>query len=441
MFKKLLACSLFILTTHLVVAQTIVIEQIILIGNKHTKDKVILAEIDFEIGDSIQLNTLNTRFDKNKYQILSTGLFNTAELNLKNYKIGSGSADIEITTTENWYLYPVPIFELADRNFNVWWNEQEKSLDRINYGVRLNHYNFTGNRDPFKLKIQFGYTRKFEINYSYPYWLLDKKLGLAGSIFYADNKEIAYITQGNKTQFYKHEDERIMLSRFRIGPELKYRPTVNQFHSFRIEFHKNTIDEYVPQELNPNYFRSGALSLSMIYLEYDFQIDRRKYTTYPRSGWLLFFNLKKEGVGIFKDVNNFNVELGMEHHQPIAPKLVLGNRLKAKTNELYVMDGIDFFINKNRLSYRLLDNNIRTSKLLPRQFERMSLSIYLRFNFDTAIVNEPTYIAGNTLNNRWIYGYGPAIDFIAFNNFVFSFEYSFNDIGEHGLFFHNTIVF
>jgi len=437
MFKKPIAWIIFILVAHLGAAQNIAVQQML----------------------------INSRFDKNKYQILSTGLFNTAILNLTNYKVGSGEADIEIALTENWYVYPVPIFELADRNFNVWWNEQQRSLDRLNYGVRLSHYNFTGNRDPLKLKFQFGYTRKFEIKYSYPYWMLNKKLGVAGSIFYADNKEIAYITQGNKTQFFKHPDERIMLSRFRVGPELKYRPGVNQFHSFRLEFHKNTVNEYVPQELNANYFRDGASSLSMIYLEYDFQIDKRKYTTYPRGGWLLFFNLKKEGIGIFKDVNNFNVEIGMEHHQAILPKFVMGNRIKAKTNlsrdvvvfanntglgwgpdivsgyELYVMDGIDFFINKNRWSYRLFDNSIKTSKLLPEQFEKMSLSIYLRFNFDTAIVNEPTYIAGNNLNNRWIYGYGPALDFIAYNNFVFSFEYSYNDIGESGLFFHNTIVF
>ena len=29
---------------------------------------------------------------------------------------------------ENWYIFPIPKFELADRNFNVWWKEQKIRL-------------------------------------------------------------------------------------------------------------------------------------------------------------------------------------------------------------------------------------------------------------------------------------------------------------------------
>lgn len=447
-------------------AQNVSIKDILISGNKHTKEKVILRELNFEKGDSLIISMLAQTFEKNRQQILSTGLFNNAILNLKNYDVEQAVADLEIVLEENWYLFPVPIFELADRNFNVWWNEQNKSLDRINYGLRINHYNLTGARDPLKVKIQFGYTRKFEIKYGYPYWKLNNKLGIAGTIFYADNKEIAYKTEGNKTLFYKHEvDERVLLSRFRIGPELKYRPKVNMFHALRFEYHHNQINNLVVEILNENYFLNRSTDLRMFYLEYDFQIDKRIYATYPKGGWSLFANIKKEGLGIFNDVNNLNITIGGEKHWKLLPNLVLGNRLKAKTNlfreavafanntglgwdmdivsgyELYVMDGIDFFINKNRLSYQLFDQNVRLYDFLPYQFQKVNLTIYLRANLDVAIVNEPVYIESNNLNNRWIYGYGPAIDFIMFNNFLFSFEYSFNDIGEQGLFFHNTIAF
>jgi len=69
---------------------------------------------------------------------------------------------------ENWYLYPSPIFELGDRSFNAWWKEQNRDLTRINYGVRGRHYNLTGNKDPFLLVAQFGYTRKYVAEYSFP---------------------------------------------------------------------------------------------------------------------------------------------------------------------------------------------------------------------------------------------------------------------------------
>jgi hypothetical protein len=71
----------------------------------------------------------------------------------------------------------------------------------------------------------------------------------------------------------------------------------------------------------------------------------------------------------------------------------------------------------------------------------MNMSVFLRFNLDAAYVNERTYVDTNTLNNRIIFGYGPALDLILFNNFLFSFEYSFNDIGDQGLYLISSISF
>lgn len=467
MFKaktKLLILLLF--GTHsFLLAQQIKVEQIILQGNHKTKDKVIFRELDFEIGDSLELAELETIFTTNKLRILGTGLFNNAQLNLRNYSTKNHSADIEITIEENWYLFPVPIFELADRNFSVWWEEQGRSLDRVNYGFRLGHYNFTGNRDPLKIKIQFGYTRKYEVTYAIPYLAMDNKLGFAGTVFYAENREIAYKTIGNKTQFKKREDERRLLSRFRIGPELKYRPTTNWFHSLRFEYHHNKIDSYVANELNPDYFFDNETDLRFLFIEYDFNFDKRVYAHFPLDGYLIFGNIKKEGLGLIKDYDNLSVTLGFEKHQRLINDVILSTRNKAKTNlnrkpvafanntglgwdrdivggyELYVLDGTDFFISMNQVKKRVLDKNLNTVKWLPAQFRKMNFTFFLRANFDFAYVNEEQYIDTNTLNNRWIYGYGPAIDIVLFNNFLFSFEYSFNDIGERGLFFHNTFAF
>jgi len=54
--------------------------------------------------------------------------------------------------SERWYTFPEPQFELADRNFNVWWNEQDHDFDRTEYGVDLLCYNFTGNYDLLEVK-------------------------------------------------------------------------------------------------------------------------------------------------------------------------------------------------------------------------------------------------------------------------------------------------
>ena len=83
---------------------------------------------------------------------------------------------------------------------------------------------------------------------------------------------------------------------------------------------------------------------------------------------------------------------------------------------------------------------MQLAKWLPYQFRQMNFKLFARFNFDTAYVNEETYKEGNTLNNRWLLGYGPAIDMILFNTYRLSFEYSFNDLGEQGLFINSTFA-
>jgi len=304
------------------------------------------------------------------------------------------------------------------------------------------------------------------LNYQYPYLAVDNKLGIGGSIFYSERREIGYKTVGNKTLFAQTDDERKLLSRFRVGPELKYRPNTYDFHAIRIEYHHNKIDQFVAENLNSDYFLNGKLGIQFFYLEYDFNHDKRPYTTYPLSGHLIFGNIKKEGLGVFGDFDNLSITAGIEKHFPIIEnKLSISTRNKAKTNiirkavsfanntglgygtdivtgyDLYVMDGTDYGISMNAIKYVLYDNNLNTAKWMPRQFRKMNLSLFLRFNIDFAYVNENRYTATNSLNNRIIYGYGPALDMILFNNFLFSFEYSFNDIGERGLYLSNAISF
>lgn len=455
----------FSLTSICAQSDNVLIKDIVISGNKKTKEKVIERELNIESGGQLDLRKVDEVFERNRLQLLGTGLFNEVMINLRNYDANSNTTDVEITLQENWYLFPVPIFELADRNFTVWWKEQNRSLDRVNYGFRLGHYNFTGNRDPLKLKIHFGYTRKYELEYAYPYLALDNKLGIGGSIFYSENREIAFQTIANKTQFRMLDDERRLLARLRIGPQLTYRPSIYSYHSLRLQYHHNTIDSYVATELNENYFLDGATALRFFIAEYDYSYDKRQYSHYPRGGYLLFGNLKKEGFGILKEYNNLSLQLGFEVHHPIKERFILSTRNKAKTNlnrnrvsfanntglgwgadivsgyELYVLDGTDYFISQNDAKFLVFDNNLNTFKRLPDQLRNVNVTLFFRLNFDFAYVNEPTYIETNLLNNKWTYGGGPAFDLILFNNYLFRFEYSFNDLGEHGFFFHNSFAF
>lgn len=442
-----------------------ILNEIEIIGNHHTSDNVILKEIPLVKGDTILNKNIEQLIEDTKLQILSTGLFNTVTVYIKNYQEINNKADVGIALEENWYIYPVPIFELADRNFSVWWQEQNRSLKRVNYGFRVSHYNFSGNKDPIKLLVHFGYTKKYQVEYDYPYLSKDSKWGIGGKIFFAENKEIIYKTQNNKSQFARNEDNRTLLSRFRIGPVIKFRPQPHIFNDLRLEYNTSKVDDYVVNNLNANYFIDNKSEFNFFSLAYDFSFDKRLYRHYPQGGYLYFLNLTNEGFGLFNNYNKLAITVGLEKHLSISKRLIASTRNIAKTNinshnipyfrntalgwtsdivsgyDLYVMDGTDYLITMNSMKFLLYDNNLNTISWMPRQFQKMNLTLFLRFNFDVAYIRETRFTETNTLNNRMIYGFGPALDMIFFNNFIFSLEYSFNDIGEHGLYLSNAIAF
>ena len=442
----------------------VVIQKLHLIGNKKTKARVVLREMDMFPADTIYLNELAQRILLNERRLLSTALFTDVNINVKNWDTEKKTCEIAIEMQENWYIYPSLIFELADRNFNVWWEEQGRSLDRVNYGLRLDHINLSGRRDRLKVKFQLGYTRKYELRYDYPY--INRRWGFSTNVFFSEQKEIGYITQGNKTLFHKEEDERRLLSRFRLGGTVNFRPELFSFHSLRVEYHHNQIDELVAAELNPNYFLNGATDLKFFLLEYDLQHDKRELIQYPEGGHLLFLNVKKEGLGIYNDYNNLSVAAGFEKYFKFNRNWIFASRAKGKTNlirdklafanntglgygadvisgyELYVLDGTDYLLLQSSLKYRLLDVIKDLGGNMPiNQFRRMSIKIFLRLNIDGGYVNEPTYTQTNDLNNQWLIGFGPAIDIILWNTFIIKAEYGINELGERGFILQSGLTF
>ena len=444
----------------------VIVNSVKVTGNKVTKLKIIERELDLMEGDTVFIDQLGDRLKENEKRILNTGLFNNIRVNLINWDTETNTADVDIQLQENWYIYPAPIFELADRNFNVWWKEHNRSLSRVNYGLRLSHINFTGHLDQLKLVAQFGYTRKFEAEYNYPYINKKQTIGLSANIFYSENKEIGYITTGNKTQFHKEDDERILLRRFRLSARAHYRSKLYHFHTLKLEYHNNSVDDIVSQDLNPDYFLNGSNRLKFMLLEYNFKYDKSIFRLYPEGGYIIEATLKKEGLGLLDDYNNLSISLALDRFFKIKEGFIAATRLKGKANlirdklafanntglgygtdiiggyELYVLDGTDYILGQTSLRLKFFEKTINYGKFMPLQhFRRMKFKIYLAFNVDFGYVNEPSYAENNDLNNKWVVGYGPALDFVLFHNYLFQLEYSFNEFGESGLFIHNKVSF
>lgn len=442
----------------------VVVDQIVCVGNKKTKVATIRREMTFTEGDTILLTALPTRLEENKTLILNTALFTFVQLN-----VGQWQEDNHITITievqEQWYLYPFPIFELADRNFNVWWSEMNRDLSRVNLGIQLKHYNFTGRRDKIKLTTQFGYTQKYELDYALPFFNKKQTLGFFTNLYYATNKETNFITRNNKFEFFGNDEVQLRNLRFKLG--FAYRPKLFVYHSIVAEYHDNKINDSIAS-LNPNFFLDQSTLQRFFAIRYSFTIDKRDLRDYPKKGFYLLSTLSKDGLGIFKGYD------AMTLNTTIAQYFTFGRNKKWSTEliwkglfyfypvnqpyynnrsfgfnpdylrgyELYVIDGTDFTYVKKSLRREIINRVVNWGKLSPiKQFRQMPLQVYLTMNSDIGYAREINFQDQNPLSNTWLWGGGIGLDIVAYVDKVVQIEYSFNHLLENGLFLHYKFTF
>jgi outer membrane protein assembly factor BamA len=432
-------------------------------GLELTKENVVLNELDFKIGDSLDMVNLATILERNEKRLLSTGLFTLANINIKKWNEVTNKVEILLSLKENWYIYPAPIFELADRSFNVWIKEMNADFDRVNYGIRLDHLNTTGRKDKLKLKLQAGYTKKYEVDYNIPY--IHNNWGLGFNIVFSENKELGYKTIGNKIVFKKYADERILLKKSRYGISGSNRFSAYGNQVVKLEYYHNRINDVVVNELNKNYFPDGANYIKYLKLEYILKYNHTVFPTYPEGGYAYAIEIKKEGLG-FGNYNNLSLATEYERYTKVGKHFIMGGKIKVKKNllgttlpysnnfalgygndiirgyELYVIDGDAFYFGKSVVKMRLLDKKWKLGKYMPvSAFNVLPLRAFFKFVCETGYAHEGTYTATNTLNNKWLIGYGPGIDLMLYNNFQLSLEYSFNHLGESNVFYKSSFNF
>ena len=436
------------------------VDTILIKGNKRTKDRIILRELNIGAGDSILISQLSEVLQKNEKFVMNTKLFTWGKINIKSWNGRTNRITLLIELSEAWYIWPVPIFELADRNFNVWWDEFNASLSRVNYGIRLNHNNTTGNMDPLKLVLQGGFTQKYELNYTLPPLNDDQTFRIIADLFYAKNREIGYITLGNVLQFERRENE-FPEQRIRAGFNFLFRPRFRSYHFAKIEFQHNIISEYAANELNPDFFLDYRTRQRFFFLRYEYVFENRDIIPYPLSGNYLSVVLEKEGLGIFNDINGFYFRSRYAQYFLLAKRwstefILSGrvalfrqkqpyNRYRAlgyfqdylRGYERYVVDGLDFGYFKASLRYELINKRVNLGKVMPiKALRLMPLRMYLTLNNDLGYVNDPYFFENNPFTNRLLWGGGIGLDInISFGTTI-QIEYSINHLREKGLFLH-----
>jgi outer membrane protein assembly factor BamA len=430
------------------------IDRIFIVGNKKTKPRIIQRELDFDEKSMISTNELLKRIKRNEDNVYNTRLF--ISVNISFILIENNVVDVIIRVAERWYFFPIPVFELADRNFKDWWVNQNHDLSRIELGLKLYMYNVRGRNETLKLTGQVGFTKRARIEYGLPYIDRKQKIGLNFVLDYSLNKNINFVTENHRHIFL--DSDSWLREQYLAGAAVTYRNSLYNHHTFGINFTQSQVNDTII-ELNPNYFINGT-SQGYFRIYYSFVYDSRDIKAYPLSGNYFAGRIEKLGVGIINEVDvfgitafynrfidlgkhfYFTVGVGGALYEPQKQPYSLYNSMgqvpfTLRGYELYVIEGPYFVQNQYTFRKRLFQTETDLRNILSsKHFSRFQLALYMKTYFDLGYVRAyPENELNTDFTNTLIYGGGAGFDLVTFYDLVLRFEYSINKAGERGFVF------
>ena len=433
----------------------LIVNEVLIKGNKVTKDQIILRELVFEIGDTILKMDLLPFIQRSKENLLNLALFNFVSFDVSHSP--GNRITIHIDVTERWYIWPVPILEYADRNFSEFVKNRE--WDKINYGAWLKWNNFRGRNDLLTAKIRLGYIKQYALAYSIPNLGKRQRHGLSTGFNVNQQDEIIIASVHNKPEEYKPQEAPAM-TRLNSFLAYQYRRKHYGRHVMRLEYYDYRVSDSVAIE-NPNFLGGGNSRLNYFFLSYEFNYDIRDSQVYPLEGFRVSIKAQQVGLGIISDFEYPTIRLTglLMFHQKLHNRIYFYNTTKGRVSsekympyilnralgynenlsgyEPYVMDGSDYFISKYNLKFQLVKPTTYTIPFIGmKQFNKIHYAFYFNLFADVGYVNNLFPDPTNTMLNNWQYSVGGGLDFVTYYDQVFRIDFALNRYGEYGFFFH-----
>jgi outer membrane protein assembly factor BamA len=430
----------------------VIVADIYIAGNKKTKSYIIEREIPFKIGMTMLRSELPAKMELARQQLMNTSLF--IEVDVKLDRQSEDLVFINVTVKERWYFFPLPYFKIVARNFNEWWVDYNRSLERVNYGLKLIHNNFSGRSDQLHLYIVNGYTQQASFSYSQPAADKSLKFGFDVGFDYSRNKEVNYKTDSNKLISYRQNN--FLIRSFRGEGGISFRPKIRTRHFLRFSYNNMSVDTAV-LSLNHDFFPSGKSTINFIDIAYQMVYNNVDYIPYPTKGVTFSGTLVKRGFN--KDINMWQLNatgsytipltsksqiylqgtgtVKLPFEQPFINKRLFGfGDLYMRGLEYYVADGVAGFVGRATARREVLKFNIKPP-IVIQGHDKIPFRIFLKAYGDIGYAYDK-YPSGYTfLTNKWLKTWGVGLDIVSFYDFVIRFEYSFNQLNQQGLFLHS----
>ena len=380
-------------------------------GNKTTKELVILRELTIHEGDTVTAKSLYARLERSRQNLQNTSLFNTVSL-LPAY-VGRDEVVVQVTLNERWYIWPTPIIEVADPNFNTWWRAG-RDADRLNFGLYLYRYNFRGLNETVYLKLQFGYAQQYALRYKVPSLDKRQRWGMSVGGGYYQQKEITIGTRDNVRYFLRPAEGNARTS-WHIDGDVSLRPRHDLRHTWRLSYTNASVVDSTAL-LTSDYFAPLATNTAFLAAGYSLIWDTRDARAFARTGNYMEFKVERLGLGLLGDAEpdiTFvygTVKRWWQMHERVTlatgaqgraavggtvPYFVqegLGYRYTVRGYEYYVIDGQHFALGKLNLLFQLIAPRDLYVKPIPLEaFRTVHIAVYLDLYADAGRVWDRQY--------------------------------------------------
>jgi outer membrane protein assembly factor BamA len=436
---------------------TVRIGQILFVGNEVTKERVLRAELDLHEGDTLPAAQLDRRLELNRRQLFNLQLFNQVNVQAT---CRDGEVIVLFGLQERWYTFPVPIFSLAERNFERWRTRADR-WRRIDYGLHLTRTNFRGRNEQLYGNLQLGFNRKYELFYITP-TLGRYRLGLSLGASLQQSRALDYRTRHDSLLAFRPAAG-FPIQRWYVTGGLRWRRTVQRLTTLEAFYSQERIADSV-RLLNPEYFL-GATRRRYVDVVLTRTLNRRNTFSYPLTGSFLQASLTQRfflsspsppittaqlTYARYVDLGRgFYYGAGVEGRLRLSRRLAyadshaLGYRQSlVRGYDAYVVDGRHYGVLRQALSLRIFDAGWLDLPLLKDQrLDQVPLVLYLNTFADAGFVAERSVPRTNRLPNELLASAGIGLHLVTYYDRVFTLEYTRTIHGFGGFFVRTQFPF
>lgn len=397
------------------------VDSIKIVGNNKTEEFVILRELTFALGDSVNLEIL----EFNRERVFSLSIFTNVDIRVEKE---TDLNKVYITVEESWYIFPVPFINIP-----------EKTLERVSYGMRFVWMNFRGRNETISTTFSFGFDPFFSLSYQNPLLIpsADISFALGGVSSTPINKSpLADSIHGGNFDYKTNAVQVTFGKRLNLSNEIFVTGGFNYVAA--------------PSEQDAQIMASGTPTDRSFFAGISYLFDTRNLKQYANRGYFISVNYIHKGIGnndidynvVDAEVRNYRVitsdlifkyRIGGRHTfgntVPLYDYSILGYDYFTRGNRYLVREGNNALIGSIELGYPLLKewNFDADLPVVPNSLTRARIAIIFNIFADAATTfNNGERVILNDFNS----GYGVGLTFLIMPYITFRAEYAMNEMGK-----------